>query len=79
MLQRLTNNVLRSTTHRVVNPATERRGMSRYSMPFFLHFHPDFVIDTLPQCVSDERPNLYPEPLSSHEFLQQRLREIKLA
>ena len=79
MLQRLTNNVLRSTTHRVVNPAPERRGMSRYSMPFFLHFHPDFVIETLPQCVSDERPNLYPEPLSSHEFLQQRLREIKLA
>jgi isopenicillin N synthase-like dioxygenase len=79
MLQRLTNNVLRSTSHRVVNPAPERRGVSRYSMPFFLHFHPDFVIETLPQCVSEERPNLYPEPLNSHEFLQQRLREIKLA
>jgi isopenicillin N synthase-like dioxygenase len=79
MLQRLTNNVLRSTSHRVVNPAPERRGVSRYSMPFFLHFHPDFVIDTLPQCVSEERPNLYPGPLNSHQFLQQRLREIKLA
>jgi isopenicillin N synthase-like dioxygenase len=79
MLQRLTNNVLRSTSHRVVNPAPERSGVSRYSMPFFLHFHPDFVIETLPQCISEERPNLYPEPLSSHEFLQQRLREIKLA
>jgi isopenicillin N synthase-like dioxygenase len=79
MLQRLTNNVLPSTSHRVVNPAPERRGASRYSMPFFLHFHPEFTIETLPQCVSDERPNLYPEPLNSHEFLQQRLREIKLA
>ena len=46
MLQRLTNNVLRSTTHRVVNPPPERRGMSRYSMPFFLHFRSDFLIET---------------------------------
>ena len=40
MLQRLTNHVLPSTTHRVVNPAPERRGFSRYSTPFFLHFEP---------------------------------------
>lgn len=79
MLQRLTNNVLRSTTHRVVNPPPERRGVSRYSMPFFLHFHPEFDIETLPQCVSGERPDQFPEPINSHEFLQQRLREIKLA
>ncbi|HEY0129764.1 MAG TPA: 2-oxoglutarate and iron-dependent oxygenase domain-containing protein [Allosphingosinicella sp.] len=79
MLQRLTNNVLRSTTHRVVNPPPERRGKSRYSMPFFLHFRPDFLIETLPDCVSEDRPNLYREPITAHEFLQQRLREIKLA
>jgi isopenicillin N synthase-like dioxygenase len=78
MLQRLTNDVLRSTTHRVVNPPPERRGRSRYSMPFFLHFRPDFLIETLPQCVTPERPNLYPEPITAHEFLMQRLREIKL-
>ena len=48
MLQRLTNNVLHSTTHRVVNPPPERRGHSRYSMPFFLHFRSDFLIETLP-------------------------------
>ncbi|HEY5713130.1 MAG TPA: 2OG-Fe(II) oxygenase family protein [Allosphingosinicella sp.] len=78
MLQRLTNNVLKSTTHRVVNPPPERRGTSRYSMPFFLHFRPDFLIETLPGCVSAERPNLYPEPITSHDFLQERLREIKL-
>ena len=78
MLQRLTNNVLRSTTHRVVNPPPERRGHSRYSMPFFLHFRSDYLIETLPDCMSDERPNLYPEPITADEYLQQRLREIKL-
>jgi isopenicillin N synthase-like dioxygenase len=77
MLQRLTNNVLRSTTHRVVNPPPERRGQSRYSMPFFLHFRPDFLIETLPGCMED-RPNLYPEPITAHDFLLERLREIKL-
>jgi isopenicillin N synthase-like dioxygenase len=79
MLQRLTNNVLKSTSHRVVNPPPERRGRSRYSMPFFLHFRPDFLIETLPDCVSAERPNLYPVPITSHDFLLERLREIKLA
>ena len=78
MLQRLTNNVLRSTTHRVMNPTPERRGVARYSMPFFLHFRPDYLIETLPQCVSDARPNLYPEPITAHDYLLQRLREIKL-
>ena len=48
MLQRLTNGRLRSTTHRVVNPPPERRGHARYSMPFFLHFRSDFLIEPLP-------------------------------
>ncbi|WP_207796660.1 isopenicillin N synthase family dioxygenase [Sphingomonas oleivorans] len=78
MLQRLTNNVLRSTTHRVMNPPPERRGFSRYSMPFFLHFRPDFLIETLPSCIDAERPNLYPEPITADQYLWQRLREIKL-
>jgi isopenicillin N synthase-like dioxygenase len=78
MLQRLTNKVLRSTTHRVMNPAPERRGVARYSMPFFLHFRPDYLIETLPQCVSDDRPDLFPEPITAHDYLLQRLREIKL-
>ncbi|SNT06798.1 Isopenicillin N synthase [Sphingomonas laterariae] len=78
MLQRLTNNVLRSTTHRVRNPATERRGFSRYSMPFFLHFRPDFLIETLPGCMSAERPDHYPQPITANDYLTQRLREIKL-
>ena len=79
MLQRLTNNKLRSTTHRVMNPAPERRGHARYSMPFFLHFRPDYLIETLPDCMGADRPNLYPEPITAHDYLAERLREIKLA
>ncbi len=79
MLQRLTNHVLPSTTHRVVNPAPERRGASRYSTPFFLHFEPDYLIRTLPQCIGEARPDRYPEPITADAFLHQRLREIKLA
>ena len=78
MLQRLTNSVLRSTTHRVMNPAPDRRGHARYSMPFFLHFRPDYLIETLPQCTGPDRPNLYPQPITAHDYLLQRLREIKL-
>jgi isopenicillin N synthase-like dioxygenase len=79
MLQRLTNHVLPSTTHRVVNPAPERRGVARYSTPFFLHFEPEFLIETLPGCVSAEAPDRYPEPITAEDYLQQRLREIRLA
>ncbi|MDG5488351.1 2-oxoglutarate and iron-dependent oxygenase domain-containing protein [Sphingomonas sp. BGYR3] len=78
MLQRLTNHVLPSTTHRVVNPAPERRGYSRYSMPFFLHPAPDFMIRTLPGCISADRPNRYPEPITAHDYLLERLVEIGL-
>ena len=78
MLQRLTNNVLPSTTHRVVNPPSARRGVARYSTPFFLHFAPDYLIRTLPNCVSAERPDLYPNPITANDFLEERLREIKL-
>lgn len=78
MLQRLTNHVYPSTTHRVVNPPGEGVRQARYSIPFFLHPNPDFLIKTLPQCISQERPNRYPEPITAHEYLLERLREIKL-
>jgi isopenicillin N synthase-like dioxygenase len=77
MLQRLTNGVLRSTSHRVVNPAPDRASHARYSMPFFLHFRPDFVIEALPGTVPAGEEPKWP-PISSHEYLQERLREIKL-
>ena len=78
MLQRLTNHVLPSTTHRVVNPAPERRGFARYSTPFFLHFNPDYEIRTLPGCVTPEHPDRGLAPITADEFLKERLREIKL-
>ena len=78
MLQRLTNHVYRSTTHRVVNPPGERGRVARYSVPFFLHLNPDVVIDVLPGCVSAGNPNRYPQPISAHDYLMQRLEEIRL-
>jgi isopenicillin N synthase-like dioxygenase len=78
MLQRLTNHVLPSTTHRVVNPSPERARFARYSTPFFLHFRPDYLIETLPNCVTAERPNRYPLPITADGYLQERLAEIKL-
>ena len=78
MLQRLTNHVLPSTTHRVANPPPERRGTSRYSMPFFLHPAPDFLIETLRGCVSATNPDRYAEPITAHGYLEERLREIGL-
>jgi len=78
MLQRLTNHVLPSTTHRVVNPPPERRGHSRYSMPFFLHPAPDFLIKTLPGTITAEHPDRYPTPITAHDYLHERLVEIGL-
>ena len=78
MLARLTNDVLPSTTHRVVNPTPERQGVARYSTPFFLHFRPDFLIRTLPDCITPQRPDRYSTPITAADFLAQRLREIKL-
>ncbi len=78
MLQRLTNHALPSTTHRVVNPAPERAHLPRYSIPFFLHFAPNFQIETLPGCIDAAHPNRYPEPITAQDYLMQRLREIRL-
>jgi isopenicillin N synthase-like dioxygenase len=77
MLQRLTNGSLRSTSHRVINPVSERARNARYSMPFFLHFNPDFPIAALPSCVGPGKPEPLP-PILAEEYLQERLREIKL-
>ncbi len=79
MLQRLTNHVLPSTSHRVVNPAPERAHLPRYSIPFFLHFAPDYVIETLPSCVTTDNPSRYPTPITAQNYLLERLREIRLA
>ncbi len=78
MLQRLTNHVYPSTTHRVVNPPGSDARKPRYSTPFFLHPNPDFLIDVLPSTVTDDNPSRYPQPITAQGYLEERLREIKL-
>jgi isopenicillin N synthase-like dioxygenase len=78
MLQRLTNNRLKSTTHRVKAIGTEFK-QSRYSIPFFVHPNPDWFIETLPNQINSNCPDLYPEGILAEDYLQERLKEIKLS
>ena len=78
MMQRLTNHLLPSTTHRVVNSPAAFTGESRYSIPFFLHPNPEYEIVTLPSCVSPANPDRYPDPITADAYLTQRLAEIGL-
>lgn len=77
MLQRLTNNYLKSTTHRVVNPPREEWHLPRLSIPFFLHPVSDMDLSCLPSCVTADNP-LHYEPITAGEYLDERLREIGL-
>jgi len=77
MLQRLTNNKLRSTTHRVVNPPRELWGTSRYSIPFFLHPKSEMSLASLEGCIDEEHPKAY-EDATAGAYLDERLREIGL-
>lgn len=74
MLSRLTNDVIPSTTHRVINPQ-DGTNKSRYSMPFFMHPHPESVLSCLPSC---KGAGAKYADITAHEFLMQRLREIGL-
>lgn len=75
MMSRLTNDVLPSTTHRVVNPEGEDQKTARYSMPYFVHPHSNAVLSCLDSCVGEGRKY---EDIVSSDFLQQRLKEIGL-
>jgi len=77
MLQRLTNNKLRSTTHRVVNPKEELWHTSRFSIPFFLHPKGSMSLKCLPGCITDLQPKTY-EDITAGEYLDERLTEIGL-
>lgn len=79
MMQRLTNRVYPSTTHRVVNPDEDAASVSRYSMPFFLAPNMEYEIRALPECVASEGVVHYPEPITAQAYLMQRLREIRLS
>jgi len=77
MLQRLTNNYLKSTTHRVVNPPKEEWHVPRLSIPFFLHPVSQMDLTCLDDCITEERPLAY-EPITAGDYLDERLREIGL-
>jgi len=77
MLQRLTNNYLKSTTHRVVNPPKEQWHVPRLSIPFFLHPKANMDLSCLGECITEERPLQY-EPITAGQYLDERLREIGL-
>lgn len=61
MLQELSSGVYKSTTHRVVNPVGEN--VSRYSMPLFVHAHPETRLS---------------ERYTAKEYLDERLKELGL-
>ncbi len=77
MLQRLTNNYLRSTTHRVVNPPREEWHLPRLSIPFFLHPRSEMDLSCLESCIDTAHPRSY-EPITAGAYLDERLREIGL-
>ena len=76
MLQRYTGGLLPSTSHRVLNPSPERAHLPRYSMPFFLHFNPDFLIEALPGCLA--QGGKAEPPITALDYLMERLIEIGL-
>lgn len=77
MLQRLTNNKFKSTTHRVVNPPRSEWATPRYSIPFFLHPRSSTRLDCLESCIDAQHPKAY-DDISAGEYLTERLLEIGL-
>lgn len=77
MLSRHTNNRLKSTIHRVVNPPRELWGTSRYSIPFFMHPISNMKLDVLEQCIDDNNPKQF-DDITAGEFLHERLVDLGL-
>jgi isopenicillin N synthase-like dioxygenase len=77
MLSRHTNNKLKSTIHRVVNPPRESWGTSRYSIPFFMHPISAMKLDVLEHCIDAENPKQF-DDITAGDFLNERLRDLGL-
>ena len=77
MLSRHSNNLLKSTVHRVVNPNKELLKKSRYSIPFFMHPVSEMKLNVLDSCISNELPKAYND-ITAGEFLNERLIELGL-
>lgn len=69
MMQLITDKKLKSTPHRVVKYKTDEI-KSRYSIPFFLHPSPDTILKSV---FRDDD-----EGVLAHDFLDERLKAIKL-
>jgi len=69
MMQLITDNRLKSTPHRVVKYKTDEI-KSRYSIPFFMHPSPDTVLKSV--------FNIEDKGVLAHDFLDERLKAIKL-
>ena len=77
MLSRHTNNKLKSTIHRVVNPPKDLWNSSRYSIPFFLHPRIEMPLDCIESCVDEDNPKGF-ENTTAGDFLYQRLVDLGL-
>lgn len=77
MLERHTNDQLKSTIHRVVNPKGTKLGEPRFSIPFFMHPRMSMDLSCLQNCVDATKPKKYKD-ITAGQFLQQRLEEIGL-
>ena len=75
MLSRYTNNKLKSTIHKVINPPKELWKKSRYSIPFFLHPIGTMNLNVLESCIDDNNPKKYTD-ITAHDFLIERLKDI---
>jgi isopenicillin N synthase-like dioxygenase len=69
MMQLVTRNQLKSTTHRVIH-YDDGTNTSRYSMPFFLHPAPNVMLRSIVNDCKDE--------VLAHDFLEERVKAIKL-
>jgi len=77
MLSRHTNNKLKSTIHRVVNPPKDLWNSSRYSIPFFLHPRLEMPLNCLETCVDKDNPKGF-DDTTAGDFLYQRLVDLGL-
>lgn len=77
MLSRHTNNRLKSTIHRVVNPPRELMHTSRYSIPFFMHPRSEMDLTCLESCIDEQNPKAYTD-ITAGDFLTERLIDLGL-
>ena len=77
MLSRHTNNLLKSTVHRVVNPDRELLKKSRYSIPFFMHPVSEMKLNVLESCINEDNPKSF-DDITAGDFLNERLVELGL-